>query len=41
MAPGNEAGLPGRASLVVPFACHIEGSIPVPSGQPRSISLTP
>ena len=27
---------PGRSSPVLPFACHIEGSIPVRSGQPRS-----
>jgi hypothetical protein len=27
---------PSRSSPVVPFACHIQGSIPVPSGQPRS-----
>jgi hypothetical protein len=26
---------------VVPFACHIQGSIPVLSGQPRSILLGP
>ena len=32
---------PPAVPLVVPFACHIEGSIPVPSGQPRSISLAP
>ena len=31
---------PSSSSLpAVPFAGHIEGSIPVPSGQPRSISL--
>ena len=27
--------------MVVSFVCHIEGSIPVPSGQPRSISPVP
>ena len=30
------APAPGRSSPVVPFACHIGRSIPVPSGQSRS-----